>query len=45
MIDNAEKIPTGGYVVPVQFISEKAARGVDFVVPVQALKTSVYLGD
>lgn len=45
VIDNAEKIPTGGYVVPVQFISEKAARGVDFVVPVQALKISVYLGD
>lgn len=45
VIDNAEKIPTGGYVVPVQSISAKAVRGADFVVPVQTLKTSVYLGE
>lgn len=45
VIDNAEKIPTGGHVVPVQTISAKAVNGADYVVPVQTLNTTVFLGE
>lgn len=45
VIDNAEKIPTGGYVVPAQAISANGAHGEENIVPAQAISANVYLGD
>lgn len=45
VIGNAEKIPTGGYVVPAQAISVNGAHGEENIVPAQAISANVYLGD
>lgn len=45
VIGNAEKIPTGGYVVPVQAISANGAHGEENIVLAQAISANVYLGD
>lgn len=45
VIDNAEKIPTGGYVVPAQAISANGAHGEENIVLAQAISANVYLGD
>lgn len=45
VIDNAEKIPTGGYVVPAQAISANGTHGEENIVPAQAISANVYLGD
>lgn len=45
VIGNAEKIPTGGYVVPAQAISANGAHGEENIVLAQAISANVYLGD